>query len=103
MQTIELYDDPDYLISAVLDNVLYFLHLSWNTEGFFWTMSIEDYNHEILISGVKIVPNYPLIRRYSLSGLPPGEFIVASEASIVSKSDFADQFATMVYVSESEL
>jgi hypothetical protein len=103
MQTIELYGDDDYYVQAVLDGVLYYLHLSWNSEGEFWTFGIETYLKEPLLSGLRIQPNYPLISRYFQPGFPPGEIVVVSDADTVGQSDFVDAFASMVYVTEEEL
>jgi hypothetical protein len=103
MQTIDLYDDDDYFVQVVLDGVLFYMTMSWNTEALFWTMAFEDFNHNLLVSGVKVVPNYPLISRYFVKGMPAGELVVISDSVTVAKDDFVAGYATMVYVSSAEL
>lgn len=103
METIDLYADDDYFVQVVLDGVLFYITMSWNTEALFWTMAFEDFNRNLLVSGLKVVPNYPLIGRYFLEGMPLGELVVVSDSVTVAKSDFVDGYATMVYVPVAEL
>jgi len=103
MQVIELYDDPEYSVQVVLDGVLYFLLMHWNSEAQFWTMGIEDYNRQTIIASIKLVPNYPLLERYRRNELPAGELVVISNSGTISLTDFADGYAQMVYVSQGEL
>jgi hypothetical protein len=102
MQIIELYSDPDYVTNVVLDDVMYFLRLSWNTEGRFWTMQIQDYSRAPLLT-IRLQTNIPLLARYAVDGLPSGEFVVISKSTDISQYDFADNYARLVYVSEAEL
>ena len=103
METIELYADDDYFVQTLLEGKLYYLHMSWNSEAEFWTMAIRDFNRMLLVSGLKVVPNYPLISRYFIDGMPPGEFVAISKSAIIAQSDFLDGYAEMVYVPEAEL
>lgn len=103
METIELYADDDYFVQPLLEGKLYYLHMSWNSEAQYWTMAIRDFNKKLLTSGLKVVPNFPLIGRYYIEGMPPGEFIALSKASEIAQSDFIDGFAEMVYITEAEL
>lgn len=102
METIELYSDPDYVVSAVLDGVMYFFQLTWNTEGKFWTLQLQDYNRVPLVT-LKLQTNVPLLSRYAVDGLPAGELVVISKSTAISRFDFADNYARLVYVSEAEL
>lgn len=102
METIELYSDPDYVVNAVLDGVMYFFQLSWNTEGKFWTLQIQDYNRVPLLT-LKLQTNVPLLASYAVDGLPAGELVVISKSTSISRFDFADNYARLVYVAEAEL
>ena len=103
METIELLADDDYFVQVLLEGKLYFLYMSWNSEARYWTMAIRDYNKNILASGLKVVPNFPLIGRYYIEGMPPGEFVAISKSTEIAQSDFVDGYAEMVYVTEAEL
>lgn len=89
---------------VVLDNIPYRLSFNWNTRGGFWSMSIADRDEVKLLSGIKLVMNYGLIRRYPGRGQPPGEFIVADPSLQIEKAernDFQDKIS-LVYISEDE-
>ncbi|ALH46222.1 hypothetical protein POR1_17 [Pseudomonas phage POR1] len=104
MQTIELYSDDDYYVQLLGDGVLFYLHMQWNSEAEFWTLAIENYNRELLVSGVKVVPNIRLLKLYRyIDGMPTGELIALSDSQAISKTDFAEGYAQMVYVTAPEL
>lgn len=104
MQTIELYSDDDYYVQLLGDGVLFYLHMQWNSEAEFWSLALENYNRELIVSGVKIVPNLRLLKLYSyIDGMPAGELIVLSDSQQISKTDFAEGYAQMYYVTAAEL
>ena len=102
MQTIQLYADPDYYVNVVLEGQVYFLRFVWNSEAEFWAMNIEDFARNHLLA-VKLLPNRRLISRYTVTGLPRGDFVIISDSRTIARTDFQDGYATLVYVSESEL
>ena len=102
MQIIELYSDPDYYVNVVLDGVVFYFHLSWNSEAKFWTLSIENSDRDLLVA-FKLLPNRRLLERYHVAGMPAGDLAVVSSSNTIAKNDFADGYARLVYASESEL
>lgn len=89
---------------VVLDNIPFRLSFNWNTRGEYWSMSIADRDEVKLISGIKLVMSYGLIRRYPGRGQPPGELIVVDPSGQVEKAgrdDFQDKIS-LVYISEDE-
>jgi len=95
---------PAFTQEATLDNIPYRLTFNWNTRGEYWTISIADRDEVKLISGIKLVMNYGLIRRYPGRGQPPGEFIVIDPSQQLEKAgrnDFQDK-VSLVYLSEDE-
>ena len=96
-------DANDQLIEAVLDGVSYQVQLSWNEEGQLWSMSIFDLNLVTLISGIAIVPMWPLLRYARSPVLPPGEFVVVTGLDRISREAFVAGAATLVYVTRDEI
>jgi hypothetical protein len=62
--------------SVTLDRNEYTLSFYWNTRGEFWSMNIADANGATIITGIRLVINYPLRLQHPQLALPPGEFVV---------------------------
>lgn len=95
---------PAFTQEVVLDNIPYRLTFNWNTRGEYWVMSIADRDEVKLVSGIKLVMNFPLIRRYPGRGLPSGEFIVVDpslQLERAGRNDFQDK-VKLIYGSEDE-
>ena len=102
--TIPFSEFPSFTQEVVLDNIPFRLTFNWNTRGEYWTMSIEDRDEVKLASGIKLVMNFGLIRRYPGRGLPPGELIAIDPSQQLEKAgrnDFLDK-VKLLYVSEDE-
>ncbi len=67
-------DNPNYDISIDLESKIYNINFLYNTVGDFWTMSLATGNNETILTGIKIVPNYPLTFNYKNELLPEGDF-----------------------------
>lgn len=79
--------------------------MCWNDRGGFWTLSIRTPAGASLLEGVKVVPNYPLLKSYHKPGIPPGELLVitADTKQTVGRDDFTAGAATLVYATEDEV
>lgn len=100
MTPIAVIDANDQLIEVDLDGDVYNLGLSWNEEGQLWTMSLRDLDGVVLLSGIALVANWPLLRQVRRPELPPGEFaIVAPAGSRLDRQSFASGAATLWYFS----
>lgn len=66
-------DIPAYEFETELEGVLYTFDFRWNDRDACWTMDILDAAGVILLCGIKIHTGYPLLRQYTLEGLPKGE------------------------------
>jgi len=62
-------------LEVVLDEVVYKLNFTYNARFDFWTMAIRNLQAVDLISGIKLVLNYPLSGQFQTDATPPGEFI----------------------------
>lgn len=104
MIEIGLIDANDFVVSATLSAVVYKLHLAWNDTSKNWTLSIMD-NLNDIVSGITIVPNFPLLSQYKRHGTPRGELmaVVNNNQQIIGRKDFVNGVADFLYVPEGEL
>ncbi len=106
MNILSFPDANDIVFLATFDGTQYRLRLCWNDRGGFWTLSVRTAAGVPLVEGVKVVPNYALLKPYHQPGIPPGELmVVAIDDAIqtVGRSDFASGKVAMVYITEDEV
>lgn len=105
MIQIAVTDQNDSLTEVVLDDVTFFLHLAWNSEGDFWTLGLENASKDTVVEGIAVVPDYPLLGRYRSAGMPAGEImaIAPDRRDIISRSDLPTGIVALVYVTQAEL
>src|SRR5690242_7133103 len=69
----------------------YVFDLAYNQREDRWYLSISDSESNPVVSGVKLVTNFPLLRRYhSNTAVPPGELMCVSLTGDDSPPGFAD-------------
>lgn len=78
MITIQTTSDPFYTTRVTLDGTDYILDFKYNQRQDRWYLTIQDANGNELVSGVKIVCNWPLLMRFANSALPVGELIAVA-------------------------
>jgi len=106
MQEIAFADANDIVFKAILDGVKYKLRMLWNPSGGYWTLGIRAEDGTSLLEGIKVVPNYPLLRQCRRSNLPPGELLAITQndsLAIIGRDDFTDGKVVLTYVAEAEL
>lgn len=106
MQIISFTDANDIVFLATLDDGQYKLRMLWNDSGGFWTLSVRQSDGTSLVEGIKVVPNYPLLRQYHKPDVPPGELlaIVTDDTKItIGRDDFSGGSVSLVYVTEDEV
>lgn len=94
----------DQTIHDTLDGVPVTLRIIWNERFKYWTMSIYDRQQAAIITGVKLVRDYPLISRFNLSQLA-GDFIFYRVSGPDDEASF-DSLGVdyeLVYLSEVEI
>lgn len=70
--------DPLYEVRYNLEGREYFFTFDWSGKEEVYYLKIEDANRNVLLSGLKLVCNWPLLRRYVDSRLPYGELGIVS-------------------------
>lgn len=68
-------DLPAFVQRSTLDGVPYLLTFQWNEREPGWYLSVADRTGAPLMQGIKIVPNWPLFRRFPNTIRPAGELI----------------------------
>lgn len=109
MQKIELIDANDFVISVVLDSTSYKLKFGWNDAAQNWYVDVRTGKGVTIISGIAVVPNFPLFAQGKRLGLPEGELMAVivnqdeEDNQRIGRNDFKTGKAAVVYISESEL
>jgi hypothetical protein len=74
-----------------LDGVVYTLELAWNQSEESWHVSLFDAEEEPIVTGLRIVTNWPLWRYYKFDPrMPPGELVAQDLTGDESRPGFDD-------------
>lgn len=105
-QYIGIIDANDQLIEAELSGRTYYLNISWNEEMQDWSMGLRNLDKEVLVSGIMMVPLYPLLRQMRRDDFPPGELIIAisgANRQDLHRQSFINGEAVLFYVEPEDL
>lgn len=64
---------PHYSFEVSLDGESFTFEFRWNVRGSFWVFDIADSSGAILITGRKVVLDFPLLSRFAHEDLPLGQ------------------------------
>lgn len=105
MIEISVLDANDSLTEVELDGVTYFLQLSWNSEAELWALSIENAYNEVIVAGIAVVPDTPLLALYRHLAVPAGELVALApdRREIVSRAALPAGEVALIYIGEKEL
>lgn len=94
---------PDQTLTTVLDDFPATLRVKWNERFSFWSLGIYDRDRNPILTGIKLVQNYPLIGRYNLSQFS-GEMIFLRMSGAKDRPDFESIGGdhVLVYLTEGE-
>lgn len=109
MIVIQTFQDvsADFSQTISLDDIPFTLRMTWNTRIESWFMDILDKDKNNILLGIRLVPNYLLIKDYSQTELPPGDFYLWDSEN--TPSDFNVTFDTLgrryilLYVTKGEM
>ena len=105
MQVIPVIDANDSLTEVELEGRTYFLRLSWNSEAELWVLGIENANNEIIIAGIALVVDTPLLSQYRHLALPPGDFVALSSDGneVISREDLPAGDVALIYLTAEDV
>lgn len=75
-------EDPAFSQKTTLDDVTYVFDFNWNERESRWYMSLSDESNTPIVSGVKLIPNIPLLRRVHDPRRPPGELSLIDPSGV---------------------
>ena len=102
---IPIKNNPNHTLLVELESKLYKFWFKFNVLGDFWTMDIYSEDDVLLLAGIKMVANYPLIFANKNTLLPTGDFVCESPdiyARIVRDS-FSSGKVKLLYLTEAEV
>lgn len=102
MTKITFADANDIVFSVPLDNVKYKIRMLWNKEAAAWSLHLWDANENVILSNIRVVPNFPLLLNHHVKTAPLGELLVLTDKEDVNRNSFADGSAILVYSSYDE-
>lgn len=105
MITIPVLDANDSQLEIVLDDESFFMRMSWNSEGRFWVLGFEDYAHNTIIAGIRVVPDTELLALHRNLAVPRGRLyalLMDETREDLYRSDFATGQASLIYLEEGE-
>lgn len=105
MKVIPVLDANDSLTEVELDGVTYFLHLAWNSEAELWVLAVENAYNEVIVSGVAVVPDTPLLGAYRHLPVPAGDLVALApdRRDAVSRAALPAGDVALIYVDAEEI
>ena len=108
MFVLEVADLNSQAIEATLDDVLFYIVLDWNQSGGYWGMAIRNSAYAIVLDGVAVVPNYPLLYQFRYEDTPAGSLVAASTSGkmtsgYIPRDGFASKKFELIYMTEQDL
>lgn len=79
-----------YTFQCELDKVSFNFAFEWNDRDSGWYMSINDVNGVPLLSGRRVVLNYPLINLYRDTALPLGNIMAFDSTGSDTEPGYSD-------------
>jgi len=104
MMIIPIPDANDSLTEVELGGVTFFLRASWNSEAGLWTLSIENAGNEVIVAGIAVVPDTPLLARFRHLAVPAGELVAlaADARDVVTRGALPGAEVTLIYLDAAE-
>lgn len=79
-----------YSMTTTLEGTSYLLAFAYNQRCDCWLLSIATAEGEDIVNGIKILANWPLLRKVADPRMPQGELFAYSNTSDASPPRFAD-------------
>ena len=76
IRRITIPDRPRIDFEVSLAGDTFGLLITWNDRAGYWVLDIKDSEGDVILAGIRMVINYPLLRGYVYENLPQGEMYV---------------------------
>lgn len=89
---------------VTLDDTDFNLKFYWNDRFKYWSMSIADFEDNIIVEGIKLVLNFDLIQPYRHLSVPEGQLYVLDSSDTLLRIERydIDKNVNLFYVEESD-
>jgi len=67
--------DPHYVLTVQLEGARYQLAMDWNERESAWYLSVAEEDGTQIVDGIRVVVDWPLLRKVAASTRPPGEIV----------------------------
>lgn len=96
---------PSFIQEVTIDNAVYKFRFYWNDRFEYWSMSIFDFEDNIIIHGIKLVINYELFNPFRYLDIPRGALYVIDTTDSIDKigRDDMDTNCRLLYLTEADL
>lgn len=96
---------PYYTQKVTLDGQTFTLEFKWNIREEFWYMNLLNDDNVAIVSGIKIVTNWPLLRRVTNEERPLGDFFAYDITDVGTEAGFEElgERVLLLYFSQAEL
>ena len=91
-------ESPAYEQQSELDGELYTLELLWNERDAAWYLSVGDIAGALIASGIKLVPNWPLLRKVVDARRPAGEIMALDTTGEGLTRDNLGSAVRLIYI-----
>ena len=100
--TLYLENTPYYTSSAPLEGVSYKLTIRYATKTRSWYLDVATRDGVLVLAGIKLVPNYPLLMNITISALKGNFLLYPTQEANLSKLEtnpelLADYFGLLYY------
>lgn len=89
----------DSFSRIVLDGTQYQIRFTWNETAQRWSFGLYTMQREHIVTGLRMVPRFPLNLQTRNEGFPMGFFGVYTEYESVGRQDFINGKAVFAYIS----
>lgn len=84
-------ETPHFAFTTELDGATWGFEFRWNHRAEQWIMTMLDGDGNVLVSGIRVFVNLPLLDRFRAYGtLPPGDIVALDESGANLDPGFAD-------------
>lgn len=95
---ISVPDLNDSFSRVVLSGSAYFIRFTYNDTFDYWTFGVYDTQKNPIVTGIKIVPRFPLNLFQLNDNIPLGVFNVSSELDRIGRDDFLKANAEFCFI-----
>ena len=107
MVTIPTLSDgtPFYTVTVQLENFGFTFDFSWNEREGSWYFDIYNGNNSLILSGIKVTLSVPLLGKFVIPGVPPGDIMAIDTSNTDTMPGITDLGVRVLltYITQADL